>query len=314
MFLAGTFATISPSFITGVNAQGETYDYGMNDRYKSYEQNYRMDNYDKKPYGNSYEQNSYSKDRDYDKSKDNRSDLIKKLKCNNINANLNNVDATFGSPADTDGGADTALAAQGGEALSTNGLMNGGGRDGERNFERENDFSFVCINNNDNTVIGDVEPISDLCEECFAINSTLQTAIEELLANFDGVGVAGVVTTDGVNEIGESITFGPQIDTIEKLCTQIETAPVSLSIDAPLSDELLRFTLSEFLSDETGSSAAFDAGIEQLIECLLERGIIVDREIPDFPASLSANGLDEDGLRDSGTVQCTGDPICARIT
>jgi hypothetical protein len=34
------------------------------------------------------------------------------------------------------------------------------GRDGDRNFvERDNDFRFVCINNNDNTVIGGKEPI-----------------------------------------------------------------------------------------------------------------------------------------------------------
>ena len=50
----------------------------------------------------------------------------------------------------------------------------------------------------------------------------------------------------------------------------------------------------------------FESGIDAVIECLLEAGIIVDRE------PLFLNGLDE-GLRANGNVECTGDPICERI-
>ena len=39
-----------------------------------------MNSYDKKPYG---------KDNSYDKSKDSSSVTVKKIKCNNINVNLN---------------------------------------------------------------------------------------------------------------------------------------------------------------------------------------------------------------------------------
>ena len=53
-------------------------------KYNSYEPeygtDYGMDSYDKKPYG---------KDNSYDKSKDSSSVTVKKVKCNNINVNLN---------------------------------------------------------------------------------------------------------------------------------------------------------------------------------------------------------------------------------
>ena len=54
-------------------------------KYNSYEPDYGtdygMDNYDKKPYG---------KDNSYDTSKDSSSSVtVKKIKCNNINVNLN---------------------------------------------------------------------------------------------------------------------------------------------------------------------------------------------------------------------------------
>ena len=62
VLVAGTIAAISPSsFIVGINAQSESYNYGMDDRYNSYEQDYGMDSYDKKPYGNSYK-SDYDKD------------------------------------------------------------------------------------------------------------------------------------------------------------------------------------------------------------------------------------------------------------
>jgi hypothetical protein len=170
VLVAGTFAAMSPSsFITGVNAQAESYNYDMNDRYSDYEQDYGMDNYDKKSYNDNYE-SDYGKDRDYDKSKKDTSNSvsIKKLKCNNINANLNNVDANFGSPIPSDGtegGANgEALSAQGAEAISANGLMNGA-NNGDRSFvDRENNFAFVCINNNNNTVV-EAPAVEDECPE-----------------------------------------------------------------------------------------------------------------------------------------------------
>jgi hypothetical protein len=292
VLVAGTFAAISPSFVTGVNAQGETNDYGLDDRYNSYEQDYGKDSYGKKP----YEQESYGKEKE--KSKDSKSDLLKKLKCNNINANINNVDASFGSPPVEDdtnvanGGADSeALAAQGGESISANGLMNGGGRDGDRNFvDRENDFRFVCINNNNNTVIGGEEPISALCEECFAANSALQTEIIDALVEFEGTFV-------NANE-GSVLTIGAGTDTIEQLCDILETSAEFYG--APVFADVLEEAISFIITGE------FDVdvpGLDAIIECLSEAGIIVEREVPP-----------DNGLIASANVECTGDPICARIT
>jgi hypothetical protein len=286
----GTFSAISPLFITGVSAQSESYNYGKDDRYDSYEPDYGMDSYDKK----SYEQESYDKDKD--KSKDSSNSVsLKKLKCNNINANLNNVDASFGSPVEDDinGANGEALAAQeGGEAISANGLMNGG-RDGDRNFvDLENNFRFVCINNNDNenTVIGGEEPISALCEECFAANSALQTEIIDALVEFDG--------SFGISQGGAVLSIGPGTDTIEQLCDILETSAEFYGV--PVFDDMLDEVLTFIL---TGNPNTEVPALDALIECLLEAGIIVEVELPS-----------DNGLIASTNVECTGDPICARIT
>ena len=77
VLIVGTFAAISPSFMIGAHAQ----QYGMDQRYNNYEPDYGMDSYDDKK--------SYGKDNSYDKSKDSSSVSVKKIKCNNINVNLN---------------------------------------------------------------------------------------------------------------------------------------------------------------------------------------------------------------------------------
>jgi hypothetical protein len=200
-------------------AQVQPY-YGMDKKYRDYESDNEMNSYDKKPYG----QESYGKD--YDKFKDN-SVSIKKIKCNNINANLNNVNASFGSDpvedGDTnganggaDGGASEALAAQGSEAISANGLMNGAS-DGDRSFvDRENNFAFVCINNNNNTIVEGEEPEPpepETCEECFtAANPNLLEAKEDVL------------TTEGefILPISETVNVIIFANTIIQLCESFE--------------------------------------------------------------------------------------------
>jgi hypothetical protein len=62
VLVAGTIALSFPSFMVGdVQAQR---DYGMDKKYNSYEPNYEMNSYDKKPYGISYEPN-YEMDKKY---------------------------------------------------------------------------------------------------------------------------------------------------------------------------------------------------------------------------------------------------------
>jgi hypothetical protein len=183
VLVAGTIALSFPSFMVG--AQAAPY-YGMEKKYDSYESDYGSDygkdSYDKRSYGNddygqdSYDKRSYGNDdygqdsydkRSYDKNdrkKSSDSVSIKKIKCNNINLNLNNIDASIGVPpvfGDTDGtgAAGGAVAA---ESLAANGMGNGNGN-GERSYgDRENNFRFVCINNNNNVASnatdGVVEP------------------------------------------------------------------------------------------------------------------------------------------------------------
>jgi hypothetical protein len=241
VLVAGTIAAISPSsFIIGANAQGETYDYGIDRKYNSYEQDYEMDNYDKKPYGNSYGQDypsykpeykkdSYSKDRDYDKSKDSSNSVsIKKIKCNNINVNLNNIDATLGSPIPSDDAKDGApggaLAAQGGGAVAANGLMNGG-NNGDRSFvDRENNFAFVCINNNNNVVSGGGDNVTDgngndveACEDCFEEN-----LIPQQFGNLEAALTAGIDITLGIGNVVEVGSF-------VELCALIQANPLLIA-------------------------------------------------------------------------------------
>jgi hypothetical protein len=125
-----------------------------------------MDNDYKDQYGkDSYESqySTYGKDNSY-KSKDSSSSSvsIKKIKCNNINVNVNGLELT------------TLPQALGG--LLSDGERNEGqygsyGYVGGPSGYDNNSFKFVCINNNNNTVIGggeEPEPLT--CEECFTKN------------------------------------------------------------------------------------------------------------------------------------------------
>ncbi len=162
VLVAGTIATILPSFMTIGAVQAEPH-YRMDDKYTDYKQDYGMDSYDKKLYGDSYGQDyksdykkdySYGNDRDYDKSKkDRKSTSIKKLDCNNINVNVNGLELDVFPPFL---GEDLAAEAQEG----TTGPSSLGGNRADGGSEI-NDFRFICINNNNNNniVSGEGEPI-----------------------------------------------------------------------------------------------------------------------------------------------------------
>jgi hypothetical protein len=62
---------------------------------------------------------------------------------------------------------------------------------------------------------------------------------------------------------------------------------------------MLEYALSFVL---TGDSETDVPALDALIECLLEAGIIVEREVPP-----------DNGLIASANVECTGDPICKKI-
>ena len=209
VLIVGTFAAISPSFMIGAHAQ----QYGLDPN--SYESDYGMDNsYDDKQ--------SYGKDSNsYDKSKDS-STLVKKIKCNNINANLNGFNGVeIGTlpTALTGLATDEAQATDEGE-VGASSSGSGSGSDGGRPSGSDND-SRICINNNDFTVVVGEEPVPQEpvppdpaireCEKCFTKNlKPEQLEVVELALK------PGIDITIG----GETIT----IDSLLELCTELKVA------------------------------------------------------------------------------------------
>ncbi|HET7642009.1 MAG TPA: hypothetical protein VFK40_00755 [Nitrososphaeraceae archaeon] len=230
----------------------------------------------------------YAKDNNYVKAQ--YSDFIKKIKCNNINSNLNglNVNTLPGSTTAEDIGAQTLK----NDDVSANSFGN--------SYERNNGkFAFDCINNNNNIVVEEVEeiePISKICEECFAANFTLQTAISDAIANVDDGDDESfrISTVDAKGDIiADTFVFNSETDTIEKICNQIENAVENSGV--PMSDTLVR-TFFSLLLDRNGEGAQYQAALDDLIECLLEKGIIVHRDFATPPPSeICDNRIDDDG-------------------
>ena len=150
VLLAGTFAAISPSFMVG--AQAEPY-YGMDNNYNNYEQEYGMDSYDDKQ--------SYGKDSNSnDKSKDSSNVIEKKIKCNNINVNVNGFNGVeVGTlPTALNGLAtDEAQATDEGEIGASSFGSGGSGNDGRPSSGQGSDK--WCLNNNEFAVVVGEEPV-----------------------------------------------------------------------------------------------------------------------------------------------------------
>jgi hypothetical protein len=151
ILIAGTIALSLPSFMAGVQAQQ---DYGGMDN--SYENYYGKDNY---------------------KSKDN-SVFVKKINCNNINANVNGLELDVLPPA-------LANLLQGDEGDSGASSYGSGersyGSGGQSGYDN-NSFKFICINNNNNTVIADNDDdVIDECPEAEGIEACFEQVLGEIL-------------------------------------------------------------------------------------------------------------------------------------
>ena len=156
VLITGTIFTFSPSFMIP-DAQAFQMD-------NNYESDYGMDSYDDKQ--------SYGKDSNsYDKSKDSSSNVIvKKIKCNNINANLNGFNGIEVGTLPT---ALNGLATNEEQASADEGEIgasfSGSSGDG-RPSGSDSDSRYVCINNNDFTVIREgpipippLPPVNNVC-------------------------------------------------------------------------------------------------------------------------------------------------------
>ncbi len=243
VLIVGTFAAISPSFMIGAHAQ----QYGMEQKYNSHEPDYGMDSsYDDKQ---SYGKEDYS---DY-KSKDSSSSVsVKKIKCNNINVNLNGFNGVEVGTLPT---ALNGLATDEAQASDEGEIGASSSGSGERNNNgyqhNDKDSRYVCINNNDFAVVEEEEePAISECEKCF---SALQAVIENSLIS---------VTEDITIGIGlEEIRIPGEVDTIQQLCPLLEGH----------TDFFVSALIDIIVEQQTDTTA--------LIECLLKAGVIIE-EIP----------------------------------
>ena len=260
VLVAGIIALSYPSFMVGVNAQ----EYVMDERYDSYKpdsgSDYGRDSYD--------ETKSYGKDASYDKSKD--SVLVKKIKCNNINVNLNGFNGLElnALPTTLNGLATEAQAADEGEVGASSFGSGGGGSDGRPSSGQGSDN--WCINNNEFVVIDGrggttPDPTPDpTCEECFAdISVALRTAIENVL------GGTGPVTIPGTD-----IEIDAQ--TILALCEELGLDPL----------ELTRAQIELAITAFIGTNTSLEAEVRELIRCLIDARVIIVIPDDDDPTCL----------------------------
>jgi len=265
VLVAGTIALSYPSFMIGA-AQASSdreKDHDNDDKKKSHgkdrdrdDKSRDHDKYDdKKSYEkDSYESqySSYEKDNNSYKSKDGSSSVsIKKVKCNNINVNLNGLDVNVGIPNGNGPVTGPIAVAQEAEDNEDETITASSFEDGERKNngykQNDKDFKFVCINNNNNTVIEE-EPISSVpptppepltCEECF----------EEFLS------------PDEIDLFGE--LFGSAIDRFCILFTNPE-------FEIVVPEDAFRMALPDVDSED----------IDNLIDCLEEEGVIFIQDLP----------------------------------
>jgi hypothetical protein len=189
------------------------------------EPEYGMDSYDKKAYGNDdygTQYSSYGKDNSY-KSKDSNSVTVKKVKCNNINVNVNGLDLNLTSvPLFSKVlGFEAQESDEGYSGASSYG--NNGGNYGDKS-RSDGDFKFICINNNNNTVIGDGDGDGngngngngnvDECESCFD-EVTLTFPIVVDLPNLE-------ITIDNFQELCDLIFSPPFSESAEQLLRLVE--------------------------------------------------------------------------------------------
>ena len=226
----------------------------MDNNYKGYEPDYGMDSYDDKQ--------SYGKDNSYYESKDS-STIVKKIKCNNINANVNGFNGIeVGTlPTTLNGLATEAQAVDEGEVGASSFGNGGGGSDGRPSSGQGSDK--WCINNNNFVVIDGsggtpVPPVppEEACLLCFAeISAELRNAIIAALVD-DGP----LVIVEGQYEVPETVI------TIEGLCEWLgDNAPLELTeaqIDA---------LIDGFVDANEGLERA---EVEDLVDCFIDARII----------------------------------------
>ena len=179
----------------------------------------------------------------YYKSKDGSSSVsIKKIKCNNINVNLNGINANIGLPFN-DGPVTGPISEA--QALESKSFES---NSEDRQSGSDTNSRIVCINNNNNIVVGEEPPEPLSCEECFTEN--LDEAQEERLS-----------------AVLSSLL---EIEDLEGLCELLSTTTIP-------NDEIVEgLILLLFIAEITDEDTILD-----ILECLEELElVIVPEELP----------------------------------
>jgi len=232
VLVLGTIAAVTPSFIVGAQA--------TSDREKDYDHDEDKKSYYKDDYKSEY--SSYGKyDRDHDKSKKESSSVsIKKVKCNNINVNLNGINANIGLPNNGPVTGPIAVAQEEAEeeddeesnSIKSNKDKSDEGRDGQS--DSDTNSRIICINNNNNIVVG--EEIELTCEDCFTT----------------------VLTDEELDDLIEAIIEDGGPDSLQGLCDFIANSL----------DELGRAFISDRLFVLGGDVDISEDKINEILDCL----------------------------------------------
>jgi hypothetical protein len=206
--------------------------------------------------------------------KDRKSFNISSLKCNNINVNVNGLEFEVLPPS-------LSILLTNGEA-DANAYSYGSGKgnyaSASSSSSEINDFRFICINNNNNTVIGGEEPIPPIppvppVDECiFCFEETTQ-AVRDAINTF--------LAAQGVILVAPGIEIPADVNTFEQLCKW-------LTENAPL--ELTRTQIINLISQFLRANPTVDRGeVQELVECLIDADLIKLTTCDDCFARLDAN-------------------------
>ena len=205
VLVAGTIASISPSFMVGAAAQTDSYYDGM-------------DNYKK----------SSGKDVS-----------VKNVKCNNINVNVNGLELNLTSVPFLSG----LLASEAHEGERSASSYGSDGSYGDKS-RSDGDFKFICINNNNNTVVvpPPVPPVVDECAEaedieaCFeenllpgdflSLTATLENGIDVVI----GREVVTLNSFVDICEALEGLTFAQVEDVIRQILFDAQINVINVNL------------------------------------------------------------------------------------
>ena len=212
---------------------------------------------------------------DKDKKSNGKDVSVKSIKCNNVNVNVNGLELNLTSVPFLSG----LLASEAHEGERGASSYGSDGSYGDKS-RSDGDFKFICINNNNNTVIGvddgetpippTTPPPVDECLLCFEeTTQAVRDAINAFLAAQGDIPVApGIVIPADVNNF-------------EQLCEW-------LTENAPL--ELTETQINNLISQFLRANPTLDREeVQELVECLIDADLIELTTCDDCFAALPDN-------------------------